>query len=377
MNNWKLSLSALMVSVMVIACGGGNDAPAPAPAPSFTSLVSFGDSLSDVGTHKVGAIAAAGGGKYTVNSASALNWTEIVAQNFKLPAPCAAQTGLDGTAQGFMVPVVNHPDCFAYGQGGSRVTNPVGPENKLLGGIGQLTVPVAVQMQNHLNKVGGTYAGKELVTVLAGGNDLFIQARAASAATDGGTTAVALGVVAGWTTGTGSLAATLAAGGGTATQVAAEQAVIAMAQAGADLAIYVKTLIVDKGAKSVVVINLPNVSKTPFALAESVQTQGFIDTMTSAFNKYLKDGLTGVAGVVFADGYAQSTAQANSPATFGLTNVTAPACGATSSLVCTPTNVTATDGSTYLYADGVHLTPLGYDLVAKFVIAEMLKAGLK
>ena len=33
-------------------------------------MVSYGDSLSDVGSYKVGAIEAAGGGKWTVNSAA-------------------------------------------------------------------------------------------------------------------------------------------------------------------------------------------------------------------------------------------------------------------------------------------------------------------
>ena len=77
----------------------------------------FGDSLADVGTYAVGAVAAAGGGKYTINGDNtAINpaltgkiWTELIAAHLGLPAPCAAQTGLDGDAAlGFSVPVVNH-----------------------------------------------------------------------------------------------------------------------------------------------------------------------------------------------------------------------------------------------------------------------------
>ena len=76
MKVWKYALSAVGTALVLVACGGGNDAPAPVVAapvakPVFTKLVSFGDSLSDVGTYKVGLIAAVGGGKFTVNSAAA------------------------------------------------------------------------------------------------------------------------------------------------------------------------------------------------------------------------------------------------------------------------------------------------------------------
>ena len=151
----------------VAGCGGAPDKV------QFTSMVSFGDSLSDVGTYAVGTVAALGGGKYTVNSATAKNWTELVAAQLKLAPPCAAQTGLLGDPQqGFFAPVVNHPVCFNYAQGGSRVTNPVGPGNKLLGGndaiLGQLTVPVVTQIATHLSKVGGAFGATDLVTVMAG-----------------------------------------------------------------------------------------------------------------------------------------------------------------------------------------------------------------
>jgi outer membrane lipase/esterase len=376
------TLSALSLAAVIVACGGG--AGDQTTKTSFTGLVSFGDSLSDVGSYKVGTVAALGGGKYTVNGANALNWTEIVATTYGLPAPCAAQTGLDGAAaQGFSVPVVNNATCFNYAQGGSRVTLQPGPGNKLLGGgnaiLGQLTVPVKDQMLAHLGKVGGTYTGKELVTVMAGGNDIFIQGTAAGAAAAGGTTAVQLGAIAGWTTGTDALAGTLIAGGANAANAAGAQAVMAMGKAGAELAGYVKALVLANGAKTVVVVNLPNVSVTPFGISQGPQGQGFINLMVTTFNDQLKAGLAGT-GVVIADAYTESTTQASNPAPYGLSNVTSPACGAnalgTSSLVCNGTNVVAGDVSRYQYADDVHPTPYGYELLAKFVLSEMLKAGL-
>ncbi|MHA0110926.1 hypothetical protein ACXYUI_27865, partial [Klebsiella pneumoniae] len=77
--------------------------------------------MSDVGSYAVGNVKAAGGGKYTVNTAvsSPQNWTELMAIEFGLPAPCAAQTGLNGTSVGNNVARVKHSGCYGYGQGGA------------------------------------------------------------------------------------------------------------------------------------------------------------------------------------------------------------------------------------------------------------------
>ena len=59
--------------------------------------------------------------------------------------------------------------------GGSRVTNPVGPENKLTGSLlGALTVPVTTQIANHLARFG-TFKSNDLILVYAGNNDVFAQ----------------------------------------------------------------------------------------------------------------------------------------------------------------------------------------------------------
>ena len=73
MTSIQFRLAAIGVAVVLASCGGGDSGPA------FQSIVSFGDSLSDVGTYKVGTIAAIGGGKWTVNGPDARNWTEVVA----------------------------------------------------------------------------------------------------------------------------------------------------------------------------------------------------------------------------------------------------------------------------------------------------------
>ena len=146
MRHTNLAL-ALLAAALLSACGSsdGDSSATLAPKPKFASQVSFGDSLSDVGTYAVGPIAALRGGKYTINGK---NWTELMASRLGLAAPCAAVTGLDGDpTRGFSVPVTNNLNCTGYAQGGARVTHPVGPGNKLNGPpIGQLTVPVATQV---------------------------------------------------------------------------------------------------------------------------------------------------------------------------------------------------------------------------------------
>ncbi len=192
---------ALFAAAALSACGGSdnnNNGSAAPTKPVFASQISFGDSLSDVGTYKVGTVAALGGGKYTINGNNVAinaalhgkNWTELIAAQTGLAAPCPAVTGLNGVAaQGFLVPVVKNPACTSYAQGGSRVTNPVGPGNIATGAaIGQLTYPVVAQVADHLARSGGSFKATDIVYVMAGGNDaLSLTGALTAAATAEGT----------------------------------------------------------------------------------------------------------------------------------------------------------------------------------------------
>jgi outer membrane lipase/esterase len=383
----RLKLAALGAAVALAACGGGG-AGDQHPQVAFTNMVSFGDSLSDIGTYKVGTIAAVGGGKWTVNSSTAKNWTELIAADIMVAPPCAAETGLLPNIPGLVgaAPVTNIPNCFNYAQGSSRVSGIFAPNSATLQAapfnqvnLGLLAVPIATQMATHLARVNGAYSGTELVTVLGGGNDFFMNFNGVAQAAGGGAGAAGAAFIAGWSQ---SVQAAVSAGGAAAVGAASQAAVAGMGQAGAELAGLVKTQIVAKGAKYVVVVNLPDVSQTPFALAFDAQTRALMQTMVTTFNAQLAAGLNG-SPVLLVDAYTQGHDQNANPAQYSLTNVTTPACSATSpanplqgsSIACTSASLITGDTSHYEFADTVHPTPYGYQLLAQFVAIQMAKAG--
>ena len=406
MKKVKLALSALGTALILAGCGGGGGTATSTNSAGLTSMVVFGDSLSDIGTYKVGLIAAVGGGTFSVNSATAKNWTELIAAQYNLPKPCAAQTGLLSIIPGITaVPVQNFSTCRNYAQGSSRVTNPAGPNSiaiqqgvfaatKAAGGsdaqagqaaanaagLGLMAVPVVTQMANHLSAAGGSYSGKELVTIMAGGNDTFLNLNGVSSAAAGGAGAVGAAQFAGWSAG---VQASVAAGGAAAAGAAQQAAVAGMAQAATELVALVNTQVLAKGAKYVAVVNLPDVSQTPFAATFDPATRGFVNLMVTTFNSTLAAGLTGKSGVVLIDAYTQGRDQVANPAQYSLSNVTASACSATSpanplagsSLTCTAASLIPGDTSRYLFADGVHTTPYGNQLLAQFVTKNLVTAG--
>jgi len=382
----RLKLAALGAAVLLAACGGGG-AGDQSPRVAFSSMVSFGDSLSDVGTERVGTIAAIGGGKWTVNGPTARNWTELIAADIQVAPPCPAQTGLLPNIPGFTgAPVTNVPACTNYAEGSSRVSGIFAPNSATLQAppfshvtLGLPALPVNAQMAAHLAKVGGAYSGTELVTVMAGGNDLFMNFNGIASAAAGGSTAVGAAIAAGWSS---TVQAQVAAGGAAASSAAVSAALAAMAQTGTELAGLVKTQVLGKGAKFVLVVNLPDVSETPFALALDAPTRGLVNTMVTTFNGQLQSGLAGTP-VVLVDAYAQGRDQFANPAQYSLANITTPACSTTSpanplagsSVGCTAASTIAGDTSRFLFADTVHPTPYGYQLLAQFVAVQMAKAG--
>lgn len=349
---------AVAVTVLAAACGGGGGGD---DLPRYAKVVVFGDSLSDVGSYATpGLVAATGGKRYTVNGAGAQIWVERLAIAAGVDAPCAAQTGLQssGPLVAFAAPVEDHVGCFGYAQGGSRVRDQPGLKNQqwLAQGdpdaaLGQLTVPVVEQMSRHLAASGATYDPRDLVTVAAGANDVFVQLALSGVAIKSGVNA---------------------------TEVAKTTAG-ALSALGAALASEIKAKVVDKGAKQVVVLNVPDISVTPSGLALSAPERLLLSSYVQAFNAKLAEGLSGVDEVLLVDAYARSQAHSATPQAFGFTDVTHVACDVTlakiGSLGCSASTLVNGDVSHYAFADGVHPTPYGHQVWADFVIEQVRQKG--
>jgi outer membrane lipase/esterase len=388
----KFALAAITTAALLTACGGGSKNI------QFTSVVSFGDSVSDAGAYKVGTVAALGGGKFTVNGGADNTWTQVMSLQLGVGAQCAAQTGLlpnipaaPGTPPIVGAPVTNIAACTNYAQGSSRVTavgsGPNGvalqaaPYNQV--NLGLIADSIQNQINRHLAKVGGSFRSTDLVTVNGGGNDFFMQLGAVSAAAGGGAAAAGAGTIAGWPAAT---IATVSAGGAAAATAASTAAVTGMGQAGAELATYVRTLIAGRGAFYIVVRNLGDLNNTPFGSTFDANTKALSTAMTTAYNAQLAAGLNGVAGVILWDDYTFGRGITANPAALGFTNVTIPNCGRNgfsapgetvgSSLVCNATNLIPGDTSKYAFADSVHPTPYAHQVSANEAIRLMRAAGI-
>lgn len=185
MRSIKSLVLCSIAAAVLAACGGGGNGD-QTPQGGYTSVVSFGDSLSDAGTFKAGVMAnvtaGAAAGQFTVNGIAGAvgsdpvptyTWAQLVAAAAVGTPSCAARSG------GFGVVEVVVAGCSNYAQGGSRVTSAFGVGNTVGAGnvAGPLTEPVVTQVANYLVDAnnGGKFKGTELVTVLAGANDIFGQ----------------------------------------------------------------------------------------------------------------------------------------------------------------------------------------------------------
>jgi phospholipase/lecithinase/hemolysin len=355
--SWRSTLASLVAATSLLAaCGGGDGGDAS----GYTRLVVFGDSLSDVGTYATPGVQQLGGGKYTINGAGAKIWVDLLAERTGVAAPCAARVGLEASASlaGLAAPITDVDGCYGYAQGGSRVTNPIGVANKALlglgdpsGALGQLTNPVTEQVQRHFARAGA-FVASDLVTVLAGANDVFMNLATVNA---------------------------VAAGGGDASAAAAA-AVDAMSDAGTELAEIVRGQLLPNGARRVIVVAVPDITKTPFGATLPASSVALVQQMTQAFNSSLGNGVAAAAGVLWVDGYTTSQAIAAKPQDYGIANNTGVACdpGATplGSLTCSATTlIPGVNTSGYQFADSVHPTPLGHRVFADAVFERMRSAG--
>lgn len=383
MRRW---LATACAAAWLVACGGGNDpvpgSGSPSGAPTakgnFTALVSFGDSLSDVGTYAPATYVPGTnppvffGGKFTTNGTGNI-WVQNVAAELGITLT-PAQVGFLPAAPPVDCPAQN-ATCTAYGQGGALVTDPNGIGHD----TGALTVPLKTQIDNHLARFG-SFKDSDLIVVFGGNNDVFVQAATLSARA-------------------GQIQADALAGKITPDQAnallfqAQSDAQGAMKAAAQQLTQYVKDKILAKGGRYVMVWNLPDSAQTPFGQSQTPEGRQVLTDLVDIFNLWLRDGLAGQpvqildANAAFRDVYQNA-------AKYGIANNTVPACDAAkilavtggkvdtgSSLFCSGIPQLAyglrdgADVNTWQFADGVHPTTGGHKLISDVALKALRAYG--
>jgi hypothetical protein len=292
---------ALGAATLLASCGGGTQVEPFQP----TRVLAFGDENS---------VITAEGRKYTVNGlktdangVKSLNcdinglWVQRLASSFGLLFPeCNPNAVADLRSR-------------IYAQPGTKVAD------------------LAAQVDQHL--ATDTFSAKDLVTLLAGQNDVLEQ----YAQYPG---------------------------------VPRAQLLSAVYEAGLALARQVSR-IAGAGGK-VLVSTVPDLAYSPFAIAENTATGdstrgALLGELVAKFNEGLRVGIAKESGeqvaIMLTDELVQ--AMAKFPVSYGgMTNVIAPVCdktlAATVDLCTTDTLVTGGDALKYLWADDKHLSPNGH-----------------
>jgi outer membrane lipase/esterase len=397
----RILSSWVAATLLLAACGGsdpdvpGSGSPSGAPTTpgTFTAIVSFGDSLSDIGSYAP-ATSLAGdgsapyfGGRFTSNdtttgapTATPLGkvWVENLAASLGIVVT-PAEVGFAGTS--VQCPAAAVPalatTCTAYGQGGARITNPDGIGKS----IGALTVPLVTQVANHLARFG-SFKSSDLILVYGGSNDVFIQFDAFAVAAAQIQADAAAGLI---TPDQANLALF------NAQQVAQAE----MKTAALELATLIRSEILAKGGTYVAVMLLSDIADTPLGNSPEVApARSVLTALSQTFNLWLRDGLTGQP-VQFIDTYALFKDAYANPALYGIANNTGVACDPAkiqavtggqvtdgSSLFCNATpgapynTLTAgADVNTWQFADSVHPSTGGHKLMSDAFAAALHSFG--
>ena len=315
------------ISHLAAACALALCAQA-AQAQQFSSVVTFGDSLSDAGntTTVDGNAATFAGNSFTTNNDPV--HTQIIAGYYGLNQQHSVIGGSN------------------YAFGGSCAQTATGAATPAC--VAPTLPRLNVQIGQYLTPRGGVADPNALYTVLTGANDIF-------GAIGGGVWATSPQIIAGSTMVAGAVLANV-------------------------------TTLQTAGANYIVVYNLPDLARTPqFNTAPAAQQQAF-NLASVTYNAALSAGLTGRDGIIPVNLFALVNEVIASPATFGFSNVTGIACGpgmpgVVSSAACgavgsgNPFTYTAGTNESFLFADGVHPTGAGHRLVASVVTSTIAAPG--
>ena len=325
-----VAISAVFIALLAACSGGGGSNAAGNPAGGIRlQTVSFGDSLSDVGTFAPIA-SAVGGGRFTTNPGQV--WTQDVAQYYGDTLSAAFTIGINHQlgAQG----------GFGYAEGGSTVATPANLNDFLTDVIGNVEMPVNQQVSSYL-AAHGSFNSSQLVLVWAGANDVL---RAGSLP---------------------GAAPTVQTAANTLAQIVGQ--------------------IVQSGATHVVVVNVPNIGLSPKGLT-SADGGANLTQLSQLFNDNLNAALqsNGLQGkVIQIDSYRWvNRIVANFQANGFTVSNTGQACDPAktphdTALLCSPATYTAPNADqAYMFADDLHPTTHMHAIFAQFVEQQVASSGL-
>jgi len=291
-----------------------------ASAQSYSRLVAFGDSLTDNGNLFIATSGTQPPAPYNKRFTNELTFAEYLA----------------GPLQGFFTATSYTSGNIDLAFGGARSDLAANSNGPIPG--------TPAQLASYLGH-GGTFGPNDVASMWAGANDIFqgLPTAAANPST-----------AAAYMTGVATTAAT-----NVSTQVGQLATV---------------------GAKTIIVMNLPDLGSTPQFNTDPT-TSALTSYTAGVYNTALDTGLKAAAAahtssnIIEVDVKSAFTAIIANPAAFGFANVTQ-ACVAVTSCV-TAANATR---DTYLFWDGVHPTAGGHQLVAKlaaqYLYTQTLSAGV-
>lgn len=303
----------------------------PVSAADFSNTYFFGDSLTDSGYFKpaltaggAGALVTAGfAGKFTTNPGPV--WSEALAA--KLGTTAAPSNTAGGTN---------------YAQGGARINATPG----FGGSVATAATPITTQVGTYLATHGGAADANALYAMWGGANDIFW----------------AVTPVAG---GGGGLAAS-ALPGFVVTTVSQQVAAIEALK--------------NAGAKYIIVPSLPNMGRTPAALAAGPTGAAGLTQLSSSYNGQLFGQIAAKGlNVIPLDTYNLLTEVQANAAAYGFSNPgTGVACLTSASnptgtsLLCGAPGTTVANPQEYMFADGVHPTTRTHAIVADYAYSMLM-----
>jgi phospholipase/lecithinase/hemolysin len=291
-------------SLLLAACGGGGSVVSKFQP---TRVVAFGDAFSDAGQR---------GAEYTINDATAVVWTQVLAARYGI--------GIAPTSSG----------GSSYAIGSARVT--AKPD-----AAGNAATPsITDQVSTFLGS--GAPGANDVVVVSGGTSDILAEVAAYRAGTQDAATTTAH-----------------------------------VAQAGRELGAQVRRLI-GAGATHILVAGAYNMGRSPWGI--STGQAAFIESLSGSFNNALLISIVDFGSTtLYVDAALFFNLVTANPTVYSLADVTNPICtsvdpgpgigigaGQVNSALCNASTLQALAPSTTLFADPVYFTPIGNALFGNY-----------